>query len=162
MTLIIPSDTPTRTCTKCRDTFPATTDYFHRDSHNKRNGLQAQCRVCRNAYMVARKNRILDAAQSLTYRQQLRRDLLTHYGGNPPSCACCGEHRTAFLAIDHIGGGGAAHRRVLGKTNSIYQWIRKNGYPEGFRVLCHNCNCAIGFYGHCPHEDERTIEADAG
>jgi hypothetical protein len=21
--------------------------------------------------------------------------------------------------------------------------------------LCHNCNMALGFYGHCPHEKER-------
>lgn len=31
------------------------------------------------------------------------------------------------------------------------QWCRRNGYPKGFRVLCHNCNMAIGFYGYCPH-----------
>ncbi len=26
------------------------------------------------------------------------------------------------------------------------------GYPTGFRVLCHNCNCALAYYGSCPHE----------
>jgi hypothetical protein len=23
---------------------------------------------------------------------------------------------------------------------------------KGYRVLCHNCNLARGFYGYCPHE----------
>jgi hypothetical protein len=27
-----------------------------------------------------------------------------------------------------------------------------NGFPSGFRTLCHNCNMAKGLYGTCPHE----------
>jgi hypothetical protein len=34
----------------------------------------------------------------------------------------------------------------------IINWIHSNGFPEGFRVLCHNCNSALGYYGHCPHD----------
>ena len=33
-------------------------------------------------------------------------------------------------------------------------WIIRNDYPDDFRVLCWNCNQAIGFYGRCPHRDE--------
>jgi hypothetical protein len=33
----------------------------------------------------------------------------------------------------------------------LYLWLKRNNYPTGFRVLCHNCNLAIGFYGYCPH-----------
>jgi hypothetical protein len=32
------------------------------------------------------------------------------------------------------------------------RWLRKNGFPKGFRVLCHNCNFAHGHYGYCPHK----------
>jgi len=32
------------------------------------------------------------------------------------------------------------------------------GYPTGFRVLCHNCNQAIGLYGYCPHKTPRTTQ----
>lgn len=32
------------------------------------------------------------------------------------------------------------------------EWQRKNNYPKGFQVLCHNCNLAKGFYGKCPHQ----------
>ncbi len=81
---------------------------------------------------------------------RLRILVLKHYGGR---CACCGEDKTAFLAIDHIGGGGNRHRKKL-KIATIFRWLKKNGFPSGYRVLCHNCNMAIGFYKHCPHEEE--------
>jgi hypothetical protein len=57
-----------------------------------------------------------------------------------------------FLAIDHIGGGGTKHRKSFGRGSSLYRWLEKSGLPGGFRVLCHNCNMAIGFYGYCPHK----------
>lgn len=77
---------------------------------------------------------------------------LDHYGNT--TCACCGEKRMDFLCIDHINGGGNKHRREIG-TNLI-RWLIKNNLPEGpYRVLCHNCNFAIGAYGICPHEKEK-------
>lgn len=84
------------------------------------------------------------------YRLKRRQDVLVAYGGK---CACCGEAQNEFLSIDHIDGGGREHRRQIGTgANVLYHWLRKNDYPEGFRVLCHNCNAARGFYGYCPHQ----------
>ena len=68
-------------------------------------------------------------------------------------CACCSEGRVEFLAIDHINGGGNKHRREVGAKN-MFWWLKKNNWPSGFRVLCHNCNMAIGFYKKCPHVTE--------
>lgn len=79
--------------------------------------------------------------------KDLRLLVITHYGGH---CQCCGESRLEFLAIDHIAGGGNKHLAVIGRGN-LYRWLRDNDFPEGFRVLCHNCNMALGFYGYCPH-----------
>jgi hypothetical protein len=59
-----------------------------------------------------------------------------------------------FLSIDHVNGGGGEHRRKL-KTTSMYHWLRRQGYPSGFAVLCMNCNFAKGHFGECPHEAER-------
>jgi hypothetical protein len=53
-------------------------------------------------------------------------------------CAICKEHRLWFLTIDHINNDGAQHRKKL-KSN-IYKWIIKNKYPEGFQILCWDCN----------------------
>lgn len=60
-----------------------------------------------------------------------------------------------FLAIDHIDGGGTAHRRQVGHGDAFYKWLRAAGLPAGFRVLCHNCNLSLGFYGYCPHDNLR-------
>ena len=79
---------------------------------------------------------------------ELRRQVLEHYGG---LCQCCGETQYEFLAIDHINGGGRAHRRSI-PGQSVYRWLRKHDFPPGFQVLCHNCNMAKAFYGKCPHQ----------
>ncbi len=96
---------------------------------------------------------------------KIRLTALKHYGGDPPSCACCGVQGVEFLALDHIGGGGNAHRKMLIETGQVksttatgkafFTWIKNSGYPDGFRVLCHSCNMADGIYGECPHQHER-------
>lgn len=78
-------------------------------------------------------------------RRNLRDDVLDHYGR---ACVCCGEKEDAFLTIDHIAGDGAKHR---GAGQNLYRWLRKQGFPLGFRTLCANCNLAMGIHGHCPH-----------
>lgn len=85
------------------------------------------------------------------YREQVRREVLFHYG---KFCACCGEDRYEFLALDHKNNDGNIHRKSIGKKGgyAIACWARKNNYPEIFRVLCHNCNMATAFYGKCPHD----------
>jgi hypothetical protein len=96
------------------------------------------------------------SARARERHQQLRSMVFDAYGG--PSCACCGENHRQFLAIDHVDGGGAEHRRQLRAQgisvgSGFYKWLRDHDFPPGFRVLCHNCNSALGFYGFCPHQE---------
>jgi hypothetical protein len=47
------------------------------------------------------------------------------------------------LTIDHIKGNGAEERRRLAKQargSRFYLWLKRHGYPEGYQVLCFNCN----------------------
>lgn len=92
---------------------------------------------------------------SVESNRRLRLEAITAYGGK---CACpgCQETRLEFLAIDHIDGGGNKHREQIGASNATHfcRWLKKNNFPPGFRVLCHNCNCARGYYDYCPHERE--------
>lgn len=90
---------------------------------------------------------------------KMRLECLIHYSGNPPKCACCGEVEILFLQIDHINGQGAEHRRQLKEElgyypggNNLPYWLKKNGYPEGFQVLCANCNLAKRVDKICPHQ----------
>jgi hypothetical protein len=86
-------------------------------------------------------------------RKNVRLTALQAYGGKNPACACCGEGIPQFLNLDHINGGGGAHRRETG-GGGFYVWLRKNGYPKGFRILCYNCNLGRQINGGiCPHEE---------
>jgi len=80
--------------------------------------------------------------------RRLRKEIINAYGGK---CSCCGEGQYEFLAIDHVNGGGGAHRRRKPGGNAIWCEIKKEGFPDIYQVLCHNCNMAKGFYGACPH-----------
>lgn len=83
--------------------------------------------------------------------------VIEHYGGSPPSCECCDEMEYFFLSIDHIQGRKNYPRpggRQYGKA--LYRWIVKNNFPDGFRILCYNCNCAMGFFGFCPHRENES------
>lgn len=88
-------------------------------------------------------------ARSLERRQRV----IAAYGG---CCSCCGESAFEFLAIDHING--KEQREIDGyrQAAALVMWLIKHNFPEGYRILCHNCNCAIGFYAVCPHEVQIT------
>ena len=112
--------------------------------------------LCHNCNHLARLVKGYKLAFQEAWFRRLREDILRHYGGESPLCACCGLNDLRVLTIDHIDGGGIAHRRITGKGMAFYRWLQKNSYPDGFRVLCHNCNHVRGHVrghvGPCPHE----------
>jgi hypothetical protein len=101
--------------------------------------------------------------RSRDYVRALRLEVLDAYGGR--RCSCCGETELSFLSIDHIAEDGAAHRRLLGYRDRsgsgggtrTLQWIKANGFPPGFQVLCFNCNHGKHVNGGiCPHQKLQT------
>lgn len=73
----------------------------------------------------------------------LKNDVMQHYGN--AVCAVCGEARLERLSIDHINGGGYRQMKDRGLVGtSLYSWLRTNGYPPGYQVLCITCNMAKG------------------
>ena len=52
-------------------------------------------------------------------------------------CAKCGFSDTRALSFDHINGGGRKHRKEVG--GRIWYWLIKNNYPDGYQILCMNC-----------------------
>lgn len=90
---------------------------------------------------------------------KMRLECLQHYSKEVPECACCKENEILFLHIDHIDGNGADHRRTLRAElgyypggNNLPYWLKKNGYPAGFQVLCANCNLGKRTNLECPHQ----------
>ena len=157
-------------CRKCH-TAKSLSD-FPKDRTSK-DGLYSRCRSCVAIEDRARRDRDPEAFKrkaaermrkwrkhnpervAVHYRnwyRKLKLSTLIAYSQDPPTCACCGEANPGFLTIDHINGGGNAHRREVGGGNNLLVWLKKQGYPAGFQVLCFNCNA--GRYwngGSCPH-----------
>lgn len=80
--------------------------------------------------------------------------IIEHYGGR---CSCCGEAEPLFLEIDHINNDGKIHRQNIGiGGRTLILWLIKNNYPDGFQVLCSNCNQGKKRGGGaCPHKSKK-------
>ena len=88
------------------------------------------------------------------YDARFRQQLLDSLGR---CCVCCGEDAPVFLTLDHVGGGGEAHRRrVSPKSNNsrhVYrEAIQDPQKHKKYRILCWNCNLATAYGRVCPHE----------
>lgn len=80
-------------------------------------------------------------------RQRIKVDLVTGYGGK---CTCCGETAIEFLTLEHLNGGGRAHRAAKDSL-AIFNEVIKAGFPNEYTILCMNCNFAKRFGKECPH-----------
>jgi hypothetical protein len=173
---------PTKHCNKCDEDYPTTDEHFFR---NGKAGWYSVCKLCRHDQNVAkaevkRANRppkepkqrqpgmckqchirpvepghTCDVCRirAKQARDKIRQEVITAYG---EKCACCGENHPEFLAIDHIDGGGRVHSKEVGAGFHMCYWLRNHGFPDGFQVLCHNCNQAKYTYGICPHQSDKN------
>jgi len=79
-----------------------------------------------------------------------------HYGG--AKCACCSESEPAFLSLDHKNNDGVKQRLLMGGRRDwgghhLARKLRILGYPDGYQVLCMNCNMGRRKNnGVCPHK----------
>lgn len=166
-------------CSGCKEIKPL--DQFYVKKRNKGDGRTPRCKVCMNAYRKGRTeyysarhkewkdrnrehvnaysrewNKNRDEAskeRKRAYNRELarkgHREAIQAYGG---FCACCGETEMSFLQIDHINNDGAEHRKSISGV-PLGPWLKRRGYPEGFQVLCVNCNFAKHTNGGvCPHQ----------
>ncbi len=98
------------------------------------------------------------------YKAALRLEILAHYCKGEPYCQCPGCHLgpknkfkvfVGFLQIDHIKGGGNLQKDKNGTPlygAALWRWIKRNGFPRMFQILCANCNSPGGKGRHrkCP------------
>lgn len=91
-------------------------------------------------------------------RKKIRFDVLNFYSFGKLECACCGEKEYRFLTIDHVNGGGNKHRKEK-NIGSLPMWLESRDFPEGYQVLCYNCNCGRAWNnGICPHKKSIFIQ----
>jgi len=157
-------------CRKCK-TYKPHGEFSPRPTTQSKDGLYSWCKTCMKKTTAEYRKKTPVTGTSTEQVRQWRRDhpdadskqrrkryaayrdeALSAYGGLDPTCSCCGENTREFLALDHIEGGGNNHRKETGRGFAFFLWLRKNGYPPLFRILCHNCNSSMGYYGYCPHK----------
>ncbi len=142
----------------------------HTDCPNKADPGYRSCSRCRASTKTREDTQRPELREKgKGYYQKLKDEIFAAYGGcanNGYVCACCGVTHKEFLSIDHTEGNGAAHRmKVNGDPRNgknFYYWLKNNGFPPGFRVLCMNCNFALGHHGFCPHNNGLTQNCRPG
>lgn len=99
------------------------------------------------------KNKVVILARAKERNKMYKNIVFSSYGNK---CYCCGETNPIFLSIDHVNGGGNAHKRSIKKHGVVYyQWIITNKFPDYLRLLCYNCNMGRQINnGVCPHSLE--------
>lgn len=99
-------------------------------------------------------------AYQRNHRRILKQKVIAYYSKGKNECSCCGENHREFLQIDHVNGGGEVHRKEIKRSagEAFYTWLIRNNFPEGYRVLCSNCNQSYGMYGYCPHQITTSIK----
>lgn len=109
--------------------------------------------IDRNEYMRQYRLQNLETEimrSRLQYRK-LKVLVIKHYSKGKNRCACCNEKGIEFLTIDHIvAKRGRKEADACG--SGLYARLRSQGFPEGFQVLCFNCNCAKRTFDVCPHQ----------
>lgn len=74
--------------------------------------------------------------------QEIKKRCMSGYCDGIPKCQICGITDIEVLTIDHIYGGGnrlRTERKERTGTNLHFDLIKKE-FPEGYQVLCFNCN----------------------
>ena len=100
------------------------------------------------------KNNALLVIKRREYNNMMKLKVLDFYTEGKMCCACCGERILDFLTVDHVNNDGKKHRKELGNSIKLYTWLIKNKFPEGFQILCFNCNCGSAKQNDniCPHK----------
>ena len=129
-------------------------------ARNKKRRQTSEYKAWKKQYHkeYVKKNRLELNKKTKERNLKVKEEVLSHYSkklsnSDVPCCNCCGEHEfLIFLSIDHI----TDRKNVThGKGywgSQMYRYLRRNGYPPGYQVLCINCNSAKSDSGICPHK----------
>lgn len=161
---IIKKTTGRRQCKLCQENYRE----LNKEILNKRSAKWRLDNIER-AREIERKHNHKRYSATLIYRREiwwkpysvkLRTEILTHYGNGVLQCVCCGESMYTFLTIDHINGRTDYEKNNEYKFRGLHlcQYLKRQGFPEGYQTLCWNCNSGRANNGGvCPHKTDEVI-----
>ena len=146
-------------CSICKQEKPVSD--FYKCKTWKR-GYTYRCKACNRIVRakqwdkeLERNRKYIKEGKLKLARRKRRLRAIDRLGGK---CECCGETQIEFLAFDHIEGLSGIERNHGLAADDTALKINKSKHPkETYRVLCHNCNSSIGFYGYCPHKEKKDF-----
>jgi hypothetical protein len=102
------------------------------------------CKTCRNKGSGDWHKTHLEKGRSynIEYRAKLKAEVMQHYCTGCVRCQWkgCIISELEALSIDHVNNNGVLHRKEIGVYNgdgvNLLRWLRNEGYPSGFGVLC--------------------------
>ncbi len=123
----------------------------HKEQIRERNKKYKRNKEKDKVYRELHKEHRLDLQRAsrkkneVAYKQDNRRrnlmekiKVMNHYSsGDKIKCSRCGFNDIRALSVDHINGQGGKHRKEVGVHT--YRWLKANNYPDGFQILCMNC-----------------------
>jgi len=148
-----------RKCIKCNKIKPTREFDVRKYSVD---GYDRYCKVCKSKYGILENENLTPeeiieqfyANESVMRKKRLemKYNVFAHYSDGTPKCANPYHIHSEevahlnLLVLDHINGDGYLERYDKnGKPNghggnTLYRKLIKEGFPEGYQVLCHNCN----------------------
>ena len=108
-----------------------------RKSHHQEN-KERRKELARN-YFNSHRDLVLkhQVGYRVKYNLKKKIEVLSFYSDGSLQCKSCGFNDLRALSIDHINGGGSRHREIM--KGDTYGWLRRNNFPDGYQVLCMNC-----------------------
>lgn len=101
------------------------------------------------AYQVNNRDRLIEyrrknvdviSERNARMHHRAKMELIRIYSNETFRCAKCDEHRIGALTIEHENGDGGGRRRSDGGPHRVFLLLRKQGFPQGIKILCSNCN----------------------
>jgi len=85
-------------------------------------------------------NKIKKNKYDCLYHLETKLLIFQIYSKGKMNCNQCGYDNIDALSIDHIKGNGYKHRTNIGCSGQpFYHWIINNMFPNGYQILCMNC-----------------------
>lgn len=129
-------------------------EYYRKYVSNPENAQKKKDQAKAYYERTKEERREIAAAFTRRYRDGLKDKVLKHYSNDELKCNNCGIDVYSVLTLDHINNDGADHKRKLSKSGKasssrIYKDLVDRNYPEGYQVLCFNCNYHKEFMKRC-------------
>ena len=119
---------------------------------------KARKKVYSKEYSSRPENKISRIKKDNKIRFDVKTEVFSYYSkkisnSDIPICACCLYDDLRALTLDHIKGrmNVSPEEKQLGGV-PLWKFVKAKGLPDGYQILCFNCNTMKGNKPQCPHQ----------